>query len=112
MEKTVDQKKLSEIGEEIKIRLTNHFKQWEAGLPFKLIMSAQSHKAKQLGLDVGALANELENQGFIKILNSPSGARFVFAGDCPLSLEEMKEWLQTEEMSKETARELKRQQRI
>jgi len=95
---------IERVGRAFKARLDSHFAQWTGGLPFKVIMSNYSYKAKALGMDVGELAQELEAKGFIKIINSPSGARYLFSGDCPLTETELMDWLSTQEQAKELSR--------
>lgn len=113
MEKNLDNiDTINKIGNEINLRLANHFKQWGAGLQFRFIMSSQAYRAKNLGMDVGTLSNKLESMGYIKIMNTPSGQRFVFAGNCPWTTEEMMNWLQEQEMLKETQKEFKKSLKV
>lgn len=99
---------LEGIGKEIQKRLDKHFKQWGAGLPFKAIISNQAYRAKVLGMGVGELADRLEDEGFIKVLNTPNGARFIFSGDCPMTLDQMQDWLQEQEIKKESEKDFKK----
>jgi len=108
-DKTEKTMTLDEIGKETQLRLSKHFEQWKAGLQFRFVLSSQAYRAKALGMDVGAMSSELETLGYIKVLNTPSGQRFVFAGDCEWSNEEMQNWLQEQEMLKESQKEFKKQ---
>lgn len=108
-EKTEKTMTLDEIGRETQLRLSKHFEQWKAGLQFRFVLSSQAYRAKALGMDVGTMSSELETRGYIKVLNTPSGQRFVFAGDCDWSLEEMQNWLQEQELFKESQKEFKKQ---
>lgn len=100
---------IEQIGKEIQSRLNKHFEQWAGALQFRFVMSNQAYRAKALKIDVGTLANELEEMGFIKVLNTPSGQRFVFSGNCPWGMEEMQNWLQEQEIHKESQKEFKKQ---
>lgn len=111
MEKQENKFTIDDIGREINQRLSSHFNQWRAGLQFRFVMSSQAYRAKALGMDVGSMAHKLEESGYIKILNTPNGQRFVFAGDCPMTIEEMQNWLQEQEMIKESQKELKKMSR-
>ncbi len=102
---------IASIGRGVKTRLKDHFKQWNGGLPYKTVISAETYRARRIGMEVGELASELETAGYIKIFNTPSGARYVFSGDCPLTIEEMQNWLQEQEVYKETEREFRKSQR-
>lgn len=91
---------INKIGLEVKRRLDQHFKQWGGGLSFRTVMSNNSYKARNLGLEVGELAQLLEDKGYIKVINTPSGARFLFSSECPLSNDELADWLMTQELQK------------
>lgn len=99
---------IEQIGRDVQSRLKQYFEQWEGGLSFRAILSNYSVKASKLGFTTTEFANELMDRGFIKIFLTPSGSRFVFPGDCPLSLQEIQEWLHTQEVKKETDKEAKR----
>lgn len=100
--------KVEQIGRDIRARLNTHFKQWNGGLPYRAIMSSQTYRAKAVGMLLGELSDTLEDQGFIKVVSTPSGARFVFAGDCGLTEDQMRDWLQEQEMVKEASKEARR----
>ncbi len=97
---------IERIGKGLKVYLSNHFKQYEAGLPFKVAISRHSAKAKSIGLSIDELAMELEEQGFIKVFSTPTGKRFVFSGDCPMTNAEVYEWIQDQESIRATEKEL------
>jgi len=99
---------VNQVGKSLQYRLNRHYEQWQAGLPFKTALSDQSYKAKAIGLTVADLAQELEEAGFIKVYNIPSGARFVFSGDCPASLDEIQEFLHSQEAAKEANKTMKK----
>jgi hypothetical protein len=81
--------RLREIGMEMQFRLKHQFDQWGTGLPFVSIISNKYHDAKRMGITVTKLAQILEEQGFIKVINTITGSRFVFSGDCDLTPNEM-----------------------
>lgn len=100
---------LDGVGKDIQRRLNGYFKQYGSGLEFRTVMSSQSYRAKALGMDVGELSDKLEAGGYIKVLWAPGGQRFVFSGTCPLSEEQMQEWLHDQEIMRETQKEMKKQ---
>lgn len=109
MDKQELKNEIERTGKSLQALLDSHFKQWQTGLPFKTVLSPYSTRAKTLGFGgVSELAQELEKQGFIKVLSSPSGKRFVFSTKCSMSKDEIHDWLQTQELMNETEREMKK----
>lgn len=99
---TVEQAEFIEsTAENLKYRLKAQFKQWGGGLQFRAVMASKSVAAKKVGLTLDALTQILEDEGHIKVFNTPNGARYVFSGDCPLTDEEMQAWLQEQEIEKQ-----------
>lgn len=111
MEKEIENKPmtLDEIGETVQRDLDAQFDEWGNALEFRFVMSSQSYRAKQIGMDVGKLSHELEKAGYIKIVRTPKGQKFVFSGKCPLTKEEMQNWLQEQEIMKESQKKFKKQ---
>ncbi len=96
------------IGSGLLKKLNKHYEQWECGLPYKTVLSPFSPKAKSMGLALDDLSEKLEDEKYIKVFSTPNGKRFVFSGDCPLSNEEIRNWIQDQEVQKETEKELKK----
>ncbi len=96
------------IGTGLRIQLNKHFEQWSAGLPYKTIMSPLSSKARLFSISLDELSEFLENNNFIKVRRTPQGKRFVFSGDCPLTNEELNNWVQDQEIQKEAEKEFKK----
>ena len=99
---------IEQIGEGLQHDLDRHFKQWEGGLPFKAFLSQKWHQAAKVGLNVSNLANTLEKMGYIKILSTPKGKRFIFSGSCKWTLNEIQEWIQLQESIHEAEKEYKK----
>lgn len=102
---------IENIGKSLHSDLSEQFKEWQNGLEYRFVISSQAYRAKALGMDVTELALKLQEMGYIKILRTPKGKKFVFAGDCPWSREEMQSWLQEQEILKESEKEFKKQLR-
>jgi hypothetical protein len=94
------EKILSQIIRDVSSRLESHFEQWQGGLSFRAILSNYSVKAKKVGMTTSELADELVQRNAIRVYNTPSGARFVFAASCPLELSEIQEWLQLQDLKR------------
>lgn len=92
---------IERIGESLRRELTKHFNEWQSALEYRFVISSQGYRAKALGMDIGEFSDQLEKLGYIKILRTPRGQKFVFAGDCPWSLEEMQNWLQDQMVMRE-----------
>lgn len=101
---------IEKIGESLNRELNKHFDEWKAALEYRFVISSQGHRAKALGMDTGELADQLETLGYIKILRTPRGQKFVFAGDCPWSMEEMQTWLQDQVIQREEEKRFNKQQ--
>jgi NAD-dependent DNA ligase len=110
-EKVIEPMTIETIGKNIHTELSEQFKDWQNGLEYRFVLSSQAYRAKALGMDVTELAQRLQEMGYIKILRTPKGKKFVFAGDCPWSREEMQSWLQEQEILKESEKEFKKQLR-
>lgn len=108
-EKVNEPMTLEKIGQSLNRELTKHFEEWQSGLEYRFVVSAQGYRAKALGMDTGEMADILETEGYIKVVRTPNGKKYVFAGDCPWSLEEMRNWLQEQEILKESQKEFKKQ---
>lgn len=110
VEPTLEQE-IENLGTDTQTRLNKQFEQWGGGLMYRIAITSLSYDAKRIGLTLSQLATRLEDEGYIKIFNTPTGARWVFSGDCPMSHEEMQTWLQEQEMTNQTIREFKQTQR-
>ncbi len=95
---------LARLGVGIKAQLDSHFTQWNAGLPFKTIISKHSVKARSMSLTVDELAIALEKEGFIKVLSTPSGKRYVFSGSVPLEPNQLNDLIQAQEEIRELSK--------
>lgn len=104
MELESNKDELTRLGTGIKAQLDSHFKQWNAGLPFKTIISKHSVKAKSMSLSVDELAMELEANGYIKVLSTPTGRRYVFSGTVPLEPDELNDLIQMQESIRESSK--------
>jgi hypothetical protein len=78
------------VGEEIRERLDyRHKKDPDSPLPFRAVMSCKGAAAKKAGyLSVTSLASRLEDLGYIFVYEVPSGARYVYSGNCKLTDDE------------------------
>lgn len=76
------------LGAELKTRLNNHFQNYQTCVAFKTLLSHKASIARKVGLSLTELSNELEERGYIKVIEMPSMARFLFSGDCPLTKDE------------------------
>ena len=101
---------LERIGERLNIELNKHFDEWKAGMEYRFVLSAQGYRAKALGMDTSEFASRLVKLGYIKIVRTPKGQRFVFAGDCPFTTEEMHTWLMDQVYQKEEEKRFAKQQ--
>ena len=90
MDRTEEQQKeLDTLGRGIKIYLDAQFSQWGTGLPFKVVFPKYGVKIKSLGLGMEEFVDELRKAGYVKLVQSPTGKRMFFSGDCPLTESEM-----------------------
>lgn len=99
---------VKKIGEDIKIHLNMQYKQWQTGLPFKIVFTKYSTKAKKLGYELSKLSDTLYKMGYIEIVLTPSGKRWVFSKESNLSHDRMLELVLSEEARIESDRELKK----
>ena len=100
---------IERIGEGLNRELSKHFNEWKAGMEFRFVLSAQGYRAKALGMDIGEFSDKLETLGYIKIVRTPKGQKFVFAGDCPWTLEEMQTWLMDQVYQREEEKRFNKQ---
>lgn len=109
MDKSEIKSEVDKVGRNIQTQLESHFKQWQAGLPFRVVMSPYSARAKNLGFGgASEFSLELQELGYIKLFSSPAGRRFIFSGKCTLTDEEIVEWLQDQEMIRDAEKEHKK----
>lgn len=106
-QKTINDE-IKKIGEDIKIHLNLQYKQWGTGLPFKIVFTKYSAKAKKLGYELSMLSHILQEMGYIELISTPSGKRWVFSKDSKLTLDEMSEKVLSEEARLESEKEMKR----
>ncbi len=108
--KSAEPMSLERIGENLNKELTSFFNEWRGGMEFRFVLSAQGYRAKALGMDISEFTNRLEDLGYIKVVRTPKGQRFVFAGDCPFTTEEMHTWLMDQVYQKEEEKRFAKQQ--
>jgi hypothetical protein len=106
-QKTINDE-INRIGEDIKIHLNLQFKQWGTGLPFKTVFTKYSLKAKKLGYEVSMLSHVLQELGYIEIISTPSGKRWIFSKDSKLTPEAMSEIVLSEEARLESEKEMRK----
>lgn len=99
---------IKRIGEDIKVHLNLQFAQWQTGLPFKIVFTKYSSKAKKLGYELSMLSHVLQKMGYIEIVSTPSGKRWIFSKESNLSPDRMLELVLSEEARIESERELKK----
>ena len=105
------QEEVKKIGEDIKVHLDLQYKQWKTGLPFKTVFTKYSSKAKKLGYELSMLSHTLQQMGYIEIVSTPSGKRWIFSKKSNLSLDTMLEIVLSEEARIESDREIKKSMR-
>jgi hypothetical protein len=106
-QKTINEE-INKIGEDIKVHLNLQFKQWGTGLPFKTVFTKYSTKAKKLGYEVSMLSHVLQEMGYIEVISTPSGKRWIFSKDSKLDQERMLELVLSEEARIESEKEVRR----
>lgn len=82
-------KEVARKGASIQKQLTEHYAQWASGMEYRNIFPPLSKQIKGMGLSIMEFAYMLQDEGFIKLVNTPSGKKYVYAGDCPLTNEEI-----------------------
>lgn len=102
------QQKIDEIGEALKRRLDKHYEQYEIGLEFSKTLSPYGTTAKNYGITHDKFIELLESNKYIKIISNIKGKRYILAGDCKMTSDEIQDWFSSEEVAKEAEKEFKK----
>lgn len=103
---TKEQKeRVERIGIEMQESLDQQFDQWGMGLPFKAVLSNKYHDAKKLEMTVTQLGNLLEKLGYIQVMRTMSGARYVFSTNSKLTPNEMLNSIYEQEKNRKLLKE-------
>jgi hypothetical protein len=105
---TPKDREINLIGRAIKSRLDMHNSQWQGGLLYKIILSPLATRVRKIGMDTTELATELQKRGYLRVIGTPDGSRYVFSGTSEMTPDEMLEWVIQREEDRRTIRDHKK----
>lgn len=83
-------------------QLDEHFKQWNSGMEYRNLFPPLSKAAKNIGVSLMEYAYAFQDEGYIRLFNTPNGKKFVYSSNCPLTTEEINSQLMDLQAMKES----------
>lgn len=98
-------------GSDLNRLLTRHYKQYGIGLPYNTLFPRYAIRCKKLGISLNDFVDMVEKAKYVKIVLTIHGRKYVLAGNCEMTDDEIQEWFQSEQDNREMNQELKKSAR-
>lgn len=97
---------VASIGPDIRAHLKEFYKRWKTGLKSGLVMRKYARQAESHETTLDNLMYILERQGYMQIIVSPKGVRYIFPPYCNLNKEALQSHVAYKELNLRERRSL------